>query len=269
MDFWIAILLCGSGLSIILAFHTFVVNGISARATIAAVPDSRQRKRFNFYMHLALASFLLTTTGFLVLFVSRSNSASAGGSSSQPVGATCPCPEATPQTATIPVKENQSSSATTPSSNPTEANVSPKGKDFLIDGIRYDYSHNALMGKFSGKLFIETGSVKFVTPHPIFRLAGRHEIWGQRTIKGIKIGIGPYEELIKVSQGQEGDVIWSDRLELIATRDHGEEYAEDKTIELSVPVRMTDLKGKAVIVQIYNELSSPGKTLEPSYAISE
>lgn len=268
MDFWIAILLCGSGLSIILAFHTFVVNGISARATIAAVPDPRQRKKFNVYMHLTIASFLLTTTGFLVLFVTRSNSASAVGSSSQQAAATCPCPEATPQPTTIPVKENQTSSATTPSTNQTQATLSPKGKNFLIDGIRYDHSHNALMGRFSGTLFIENGSVKFVNPHPVFRLAGRHEIWGQRTVKGIKIGIGDYDEVIKVSQGQEGDVTWSEPFELTATRDHGEEYAENKTIELSVPVGMTDLKDKAVIVQIDNKLTSSGKTLEPSYAIS-
>lgn len=106
-------------------------------------------------------------------------------------------------------------------------------------------------------------------PNPVFRLAGKAEIWGQRTITGIKIGIAEYEELIKVSRGQEGDVIWSNRLELIATRDHGKEYAENKTIELSVPVDVTtDLKGKAVIVQIDNELSSCGNPLEPSYAIS-
>lgn len=63
-------------------------------------------------------------------------------------------------------------------------------------------------------------------------------------------------------------MIWSDPFQLTATRDHGEEYPENTTIEISVAVGVTDLKGKAVIVQIDNELSSRGKTLEPSYAIS-
>jgi hypothetical protein len=182
--------------------------------------------------------------------------------------AACPCPEATAQKSAVPVEQIQTSSVTAPSSNEAQATPPLKGKNFLIDAIRYDFSHNGLMGRFPGKVFVQNGNAKFVIVNPVFRLAGRHQIWGQRTIKGIKIGVADYEELIKVSQGQAGNVIWSERFEFIATRDHGQECAENKTIEISVPVGMTDLKGKAIIIEIDNELSSSGKKLEPSYAIS-
>src|SRR6185369_6207639 len=204
MDFLIAILLCCSGLSLILAFYTFVINSISARATIAAVPDAHQRKRFNLYIHLAIFFFLVTIAGYLALVVSRSNSASAGASSLQPAAATCPCPEAKPQTTENATKQIQTNSATSPSPNETRAVHSATGKYFLIDAIRYDYSHNALRVGYRATFFIENGRVKFVITNPVFRLAGRHEIWGQRTITGIKIGIADYDELIKVSRGQEG-----------------------------------------------------------------
>jgi hypothetical protein len=268
MDYWIAILLSCSGLSLLWIFHTYVVNAISARAQIAAVPDPRQRKRFTLYIHLAVVSFVVTTPVFVVL-VSRTNSAAlAGGGFSQPVAETCPCPEAKPQTTEKPTKEIETNSATSSSFSQRQATHSVKETNFLIDAIRYDYSHNALMGRFHGRFLVENGRVKFIIPNPVFRLAGRHQIRGQRTITGVKVGIADYEELIRASRGQEGNVIWSDPFEFTATRDHREEYAESITIELSVPVRTTDLKGKAVLVQIDNQLTSSGKTLEPSYAIS-
>jgi hypothetical protein len=268
MENWstVAKILVGcSGLSLLFSFYSLLFSSISARATVATVQHAQQRKRFNIYVHSVAVSLVLVTTGYLG-FLYFSNSPSASANSSQLITATCPCPE-------VQGKENplsQPQTSPTPSLNSVEVQAVPpkKSTNFLIDAIRYDYSHNALMGRFSGTLSVQNGNVKFVIANPVFRLAGRHQIWGQRTITGIKIGIADYDELIKVSRGREGAVIWSDPFQLTATRDHGEEYAENKTIEISIAVGKTDLKGKAVIVQIDNELTSCGNTLESSYAMS-
>ena len=260
------ILISCTGLSLVFSFFSLLFSAISARATVATVQNVQQQRRFTAYVHFAAVTLVLVTAAYggVIYF---SNSPTASARSSEPAAGTCPCSEETKPTNEDPAKLPQRTN-TSSNSGKSQAAPSKRSANFLIDAIRYDYSHNALMGRFAGTILIENGKVKFVIPNPIFRVAGRHEIPGRRTIKGITIGIADYDELIKVSRGQGGNIAWSDRLEFIASRDPGEEYAENKTIELSVPVGSIDLKGKAVIVKIDNELTSCGNPLEPSYALS-
>lgn len=270
MDNWSAvekILVSCSGFTLLLTFYSALFSSISARATVATVQNAQQRKRFTVYIHLAAFSFVLLTTGYVVA-IHVSNSPSASANSSQSTTVTCPCPDETKQTNENSPSEAQPSPSSSVSSSEAPVIPSKRGTDFEINSIRFDYSPNALMGRFPGTLVVEDGRVKFAITDPIFRLAGRADIWGQRTITGLKIGIGDYEEIVKVSHGQKANVIWSERFDLSTTRDHGEEFSEELKIELSIDVGMAGLANKAVIIQIDNELTSCGNSLTPAYALS-
>lgn len=239
---------------------------LQTKTAAASVPHPPQRKRLTVATWMVLICFIGAVSGHVLLAGPWIVAEALGASMRE---ATPPCPSSPtgqPEAGSSPERKEPSRPAPVERVGKSE---SPGGVNFSIDGIRYDYSRNALMGRFAGRYQVEPEKIKFSLVNPVFRLAGKADIIGAREVTGITVYVGDYAELAKIAGGKSGAADRSVRYDLSVVRNHGEELPANLTIDVSVPREHTpDLSNKAMLIRMDNKLKNSGDSLSPAYVLS-